>query len=191
MASLYRRPDSPFFWINCKDSSGKWRGRNTRTKNEEEAKIICESLREAEGLAVRGKLYPETVTEILVDTLARTGVKYDPPLPVSTILAEVCLLPVSGFFAYLIKSSDLLKVGSTTRLRSRMGHYRSHNPQYRLLAVRSFENIQQSEAFETDLHKEFSGLWKENEWFKDDKGIRNAFSGRNHGSQLIYLNFLA
>jgi hypothetical protein len=90
-----------------------WQSKNTGTKDEEHAKVICESAKETEHEAKSGKLSQERVSEILVDTLLKTGVKYDPVVPVQTILAEACALPESGFFVYLIQSGTLLKVGKT------------------------------------------------------------------------------
>jgi T5orf172 domain len=190
MASLYRRPRSPYFWLRCKDSSGKWTSRNTRTKDRDEAEAICDSLRTTEDLASKGKLTPELVSELLTDTLIRTGVKYEPSVPIPTILGQV-YLPNSGCFSYMLQSGDFLKIGKTTRLRKRIATYRAHNPDHKLLAVRSFEGVQELAEFETRIHKEFSIHAKEDEteWFKDTPKIRKAFSAPAADSQLIYLNF--
>src|SRR6266478_3416876 len=160
MCSVHLDPRFPKgnYYCSYRLASGQRTYRSTGTKDKENAGVICEGWQAAETSAQNGKISQERVSEILVNTLTRTGAKYAPLVPISTILAEVCVLPESGFFTYLIQSGDFVKIGKTTRLRSRMGTYRAHNPTYRLLAVRSFKSIEQSSGFETDMHKEFSEL---------------------------------
>lgn len=51
---------------------------------------------------------------------------------------------------YLIKSSRYLKIGYTDNIASRMSHYRTHNPDFRLLAT-----MEGDRSKETELHKKY------------------------------------
>jgi hypothetical protein len=180
MASIYQRPDSPYLWMSYKGATGKWEHAKTRY-----LKDNLEERKQAKEAAFR-KSIEEKLSKPRIDA----GEEKDKRL--KTILAELCSLPGKGFFVYLVKSGEPLKVGKTLNLRNRMAHYRSHNPSYRLLGVRAFGSADQTDHCERDIKHAFKPFLmgdESDEWFKDATEVRNGFAEWITG-QLLYLNFL-
>jgi hypothetical protein len=178
MASIYQRSDSAFLWMKYKDPLGAWKAGRTRYRKDNTED------RQKANRAAEIKSLEEKLPQKLVDPWEEKNAK------VRSILAELVALPGEGFFVYLIKSGDLLKIGKTFHLRNRMAGYRHHNPGYRLVGVRTLKDVDQTESCEQEMHDRFKAfLSNGKEWFKDSVEIRDGFS-EWHVGQLLYLNFL-
>lgn len=73
---------------------------------------------------------------------------------------------------YLIKSNNYLKIGYTKNIINRMQHYRTHNPEYQLLAYRG-GNIQAEKLLHVLLSNYFLDT---TEWMRYDNFILELFS---------------
>lgn len=62
---------------------------------------------------------------------------------------------------YLIQSGDKIKIGYTSDIPSRMGNYRTHNPNFKLL--NTYYRID-AKLFEKKLHKKYKEF-RQLEWY--------------------------
>jgi hypothetical protein len=138
MASIYQRLDSQFLWMKYKDPMGAWKGGKTRYRKDN-AEDRKQADRAAEIKSLEEKLPPK-----LVDPWEEKNAK------IRSILTELFSLPGDGFFVYMINSGDLIKIGKTFHFRNRMAGYRHHNPGYKLLGVRTLNDIEQVETCERE-----------------------------------------
>jgi len=72
---------------------------------------------------------------------------------------------------YLIKSGNYLKIGSAQNIEQRMKTYKTHNPDFQLLATREGNKNE-----ETQLHKLFKDKKHYGEWFDYSEEIINTFN---------------
>jgi hypothetical protein len=176
VASVHRDPRSPegIWYCYYRQADGQRAIRSTGQRDKEKAQAICSSLQTAENEGRNHILTQDRVTELIRSTLR-----------------DQLHIPETGFFTYLIQSSNWLKIGVSIHLHKRMTVYEKLNPAHKLIGLRQFESVQEMLAFEKGLHGKFAKDKKNGtkEWFHNLPQIRKAFADAVEG-QLIYLNYL-
>lgn len=81
MASLHRRPNSPYWWASYKDGAGIWRLRSTKETVRSAAEKVLQKIDDAARLAGRGELTRVAAIKILGEMVeSSTGERLNDPI---------------------------------------------------------------------------------------------------------------
>jgi integrase len=130
MASIFRRPRSPFWFCSYRSGDGRWLKKSTKQTDRRKAMEFCLKLEEVERMALNRTLTTSQARKLFNEILERTG---DEPLENFTVrewalewlkskkashaesTAERYRKPIEDFIAHLDKRADLPVRAATPR----------------------------------------------------------------------------